>query len=324
MLVNKRTKYAFFIKSQNENKINTLQTKCPITNLPGKLLRIREADELARSYDSYFGKALPQRIINKYFNSDIHEYQCDESGLRWYTPGGPAEQDFYVTLGQLYPWYYRDESWDKTLALQIMKQISASSFLELGCGNGVFLRQALHAGFKGYGIDINYSEIASCRKQGLPVFHVDEFSASNPQADTLCLFQTIEHVLDPIGYLRQYVDMIRPSSIIISAPCHEALLGYTLDPLSWPPHHFTAWSETAFSFLADKLGYQLTATHYEPLTQQRLEGMLRMENSRQLFSLPMIPPGEFGWNFIKKMQALNVKWACYSHSILCVLARKQD
>lgn len=298
-----------------------VEPRCPVTGLRGEMVCWREPEELAAAYGNYLGAPLPAPMIRKYFRSRTYEYECRESGIRWYTPGVVAEEDFYETLARIYPWYYREESWDKDLACRLLRSLSAGSFVEYGCGDGSFLRLAARSGIKGHGVDLSARAVHLCKAQGFDAFLFDEASRlPDVQADALVLLQTIEHLPDPVGFLRSLLKRIPARTLVLSAPCHEALLGHTRDPLSWPPHHFTSWSEKGFQSLAEKIGYRVLCTVSEPLTPERLEGMLAMEKSRKLRDLPEFPPGAACAELLAAKQAAGEKWALYSHSIICVMS----
>src|SRR5260221_6532498 len=109
---------------------------CPLTGLPGKLLRTREPEELFSSYFSSYGSPLPRNLFSKYFQSTVGEYYNSTSGLRWYDPAVLADGDFYATLASIYSWYYNPASWDKLTALEIITSLRPVGVAEIGCGDG--------------------------------------------------------------------------------------------------------------------------------------------------------------------------------------------
>jgi O-methyltransferase len=301
--------------------IATSPDLCPITGKAGVLLSERDPNELFNAYETYFGTALPKFLKEKYFNQIIFEYQSAESGLRWFSPSIVGESDFYEILGSIYPWYYRDEAWDKDILCQILKDSNINSFLDYGCGNGALLLQARRNGIEGWGVDINKKALAQASANGLPVFHNDELTINHPPAEVISILQTIEHVADPVKFTSEIVNKFNAQVLIMSAPCHETLLGSMKDPLSWPPHHISMWSEKAFESLAKSIGFKVTGTVMEPLSPARCEGMLKMEGNRTPRGLPTFPEGAALLPFLTQAAERNAKWAMYSHSIVAVLEK---
>jgi hypothetical protein len=294
---------------------------CPLTGKPGRVIRQRKPTELAESYASYCGASLPAQTINKYFASEVTEYYLESSGLRWYTPCNLGDGEYYSTLASIYPWYYNPGSWDKLAALEIIANGHFAQVVEIGSGSGWFLSRLKERNIESFGVEINSQEVETCREQGLKVYFPDEVPAANSSVDCLCLFQTIEHVSDPAVFLKGYTQRFNPRELVLSAPCFQSLLGFTKDPLSWPPHHATAWSKKAFETLAELLGYRVVNALYTPLSFDELEARLQREGSRKLPGLPPIPNGRLGRYAFKVAQKLGFHWACRGHSILVVMSR---
>jgi SAM-dependent methyltransferase len=298
-----------------------LPINCPLTGKPGELIRRRSASELAESYATYCGASLDPAIIEKYFVSEVTEYFLRSSGLRWYVPAKLGDGDFYAELARVYPWYYSPGSWDKVTALGLLAGAGSANVVEIGSGSGWLLAQLRDRGIASYGVEINAHEVESSRSQGLTVYFPDEIGSLELKCDWLCLLQTIEHVEDPAAFLGFYTRKLNPRYLIMSAPCFESLLGHTKDPLSWPPHHATAWSERAFRTLGSIVGYRVTKTLYTPLSFVDLQDRLKREGSRRLFRLPYIPKGRVGHLYFKLAQLIHCRWALRGHSVLVVMER---
>jgi SAM-dependent methyltransferase len=230
---------------------------------------------------------------------------------------------YYTTLARIYPWYYNPGSWDKQTTLKLLTGTKATGVVEIGCGDGWLLAQLREHGLKAIGVEINPKEVESARKNGLSVFFPDEVSSETSSVDWLCLLQTIEHVENPVAFIKGYIDKFKPRSLIISAPCFESLLGFTKDPLSWPPHHATAWSKKAFETLGLALGFSVVKTAYSPLSYDEFCNRVRMEGANKLPGLPRIPSGRIGRYLFRAAQKIGLHWAVRGHSILVVMERNQ-
>lgn len=297
---------------------------CPLTGAPGRPLRRREAGELAQSYASYFGTPLPTDIAGKYFADPVQEFHCPESGLRWYEPARLGAEDFYEALASSYPWYYKDAgSWDKAQALQIMKRLRVRTVLEIGSGDGLFLSRLRDAGLNAMGIDSNSDAVARARRLGLRAYTPGEPMPIEGPVDCVCLLQTIEHVEDPARFLGEYVKRWKPGIVILTAPCFESLVGWATDPLAWPPHHATAWSERSFAVLAARLEYRLDEVAYDPNSFEKFETRREAEETRRFHGIPHLPSWKLRRLLFEAARVLRVSWAVRHQSILGVMSRRQ-
>lgn len=293
--------------------------ECPLTGMPGQLVRIRKPGELAESYRAYCGSSLPKEVVEQYFTSEIAEYFSQASGLRWYVPATLGDGNYYQTLAEIYSWYYNPGSWDKVKTAEILQRESAKSVIEIGCGSGWLLEELRARNITSSGVEINPSEVAKAKQKGLTVTFPDE--PRRGSAEWLCLLQTIEHVANPAQFLQEQIIKYGPTSLILSAPCFESLLGRTSDPLSWPPHHATAWSLRAFQTLGKLLDFHVTEAYYSPLPFGEFESRVRLEPERKLFRLPRVPRGLLGRLYFEIARKFGKSWARRGHSILVVMQR---
>jgi SAM-dependent methyltransferase len=284
--------------------------------LPGSIRRIRDGAELFSAYQTYLGHALPENFQKRYFRTPVSEYECHRSGLRWYVPCTLGDEGFYDALSRIFPWYYGSKSWDKAELLDYLRAARPECVVEVGCGDGETLQQVTALGIEAYGIDLNTAAILRARSRGLAAFTLDEKPTIPKPVQVLYMLQTIEHVSDPVGVLKAYVAQFRPEKIILSAPCVEGLLGYTSDPLVWPPHHATCWSERGFSTLAAQIGFKLEAVSRTPLTYRNFRESIGREPNHRLHGLPNVPSGLVGQLAFVWHRLRGRPWAQYGHSIL--------
>jgi SAM-dependent methyltransferase len=233
-----------------------------------------------------------------------------------------GDGEYYSTLAGLYSWYYNPGSWDKRAVLDIISTLGPAKILEVGCGDGWLLDKLRERKLNAYGVEINEKAVKDCRERGLKVFLPGEKGLEVGRNCILCLLQTIEHVPNPYEFAAALVQQYQPQHIILTAPCFESMLGYTSDPLSWPPHHATAWSHKGFETLAHLLGYSVSFVGYSPLSYGQLNNYFEGEGTRKMQNIPYIPTGRLGYFVLKMYQGLGKSWACRGHSILVVLTQK--
>lgn len=294
---------------------------CLLTGKPGRLLRKRSAADLVNSYRDFVGLELPASLVQKYFHHEIGEYQSDESGLRWYYPAFLGESDFYEYLSENIEWYYTAGAWDKGLALSMLTDRKCTNIIEPGCGDGAFLRMAGECGIDGVGVEINVNALMSCREAGVKAYAPDELPRTTIEFGALVSLQSLEHIRDPLGWMSKLVSQFLARYLVIAVPCFEALAGYMPDPLSWPPHHATSWSQRSLATLGSLLGYRLVEVHYQPLPRSYLYRALTGEKGMRAEGLPHLPRGIVGKAAVGALAMTRLHWAHRSNSILGVLER---
>jgi len=296
---------------------------CLLTGRTGRIIETRQPDELADSYRTYLGHPLPTELITKYFLHPVNQLECAESGLRWFTPAIPAEHDFYEHLGNTYDWYY-ENSWAHYFAIRLLKKLGISGLVDIGCGSGSFLKLAAAAGLSGAGIDINVAAVQQAQREGLQVFLESELPTDFRFPELICMIQTLEHVADPLQFLRHYAERSGCRRIFLAMPCFESLLGFTSDPLSYPPHHVSFWSEKSIHTLAAQSGFRVSGIWRQPLRNyKRFRRVWGREQGKPL------PESEITladqqlaswWHFLKSRLA-GRPWAVYEHTIAGLLER---
>ena len=299
---------------------------CPLLDKPGRALRQRTGPELLALYKPWFGATPPDGFHAELFSDyTVTEYESPESGLRWYAPRVMAGGSFYHWLGNSFRWYYGGNKWDKKEALAYLQTAGVKSFVEVGCGNCDFIKLAAKAGIEGIGIDLSAEVVARAKAEGLNVFTLDDAQSIASPVETLCLFQTLEHLDAPLAEIRQWVDRFLPRRVMITVPCWDSIMGPSNDPLSWPPHHATAWSGLALETLGKLLGAKSTEIRYEPQTFDDFCCMFTRETADHLGGVPLRisnpSSARLRWITAKWWlgRLMRRPWAMRGHSVMAVM-----
>jgi SAM-dependent methyltransferase len=294
------------------------EVTCPISQSSGIILRKKEPDDLFYSYDKISRINLSPEIKAKYFTKSIEEYYSINSDLRWYHPCKLGDSDFYEELSNN-PNYYNFETWDKIKALEILKSNRQLSFIDVGCGEGWLVKKAIENGLNATGVDINEKAVGAAKISGIPLYFPEDTDLNGKTFDVLVSLQTLEHVSQPVSWLSDLISTYKPKDIIIAVPAHDTMLGRTNEPLCWPPHHFTLWSEKSIRFLAKQLNLSVLSVEYEPNTWGRFNNTLNREGRRNLNGTIRFPKGRRGKIMFRVCQLLKINWACRSHTLLAHL-----
>ncbi len=304
-------------------------TQCPICSASGTKISECPSDKLLLEYERYYKLQFPDTLKAKFFTHQFAENFCSSCNLRWYSPKITGDSEYYGYLANSLPTYYSSCLWDKKFTLKFFSRENIRTFTDYGCGDGTFLSDAAPLGITGNGIDLSESAVAKTRDKGFECNLPDASDEDFTWNPTVTLFQTLEHVSDPVDFLKSIVDKSQCETLVIGVPTFEALLGYTNDPLSWPPHHVTMWSANALSRIADKIGFSLDETAYEPLDWEGFLEMWTLEKTDRLTGCPIRykkQPSDLRIRYVYAKylagRLFRCRWALYRHTLVAVLRRK--
>jgi 2-polyprenyl-3-methyl-5-hydroxy-6-metoxy-1,4-benzoquinol methylase len=146
--------------------------------------------------------------------------------------------------------------------------------LDVGCDTGVFVEFATAKGMSAIGIDVFDRVIEIGRAQGrdLRVGTLEAAGIADQSVDVVTGFDLIEHVDDPVGFVKNVARVLRPGGVVaLETPNYEGLiyrLGRILDKFSgkaalsavqerlWPPFHVQYFTAPALARLLAETGLE--------------------------------------------------------------------
>ncbi len=198
-------------------------------------------------------------------SSSTRLHVCPGCLLGIYLPRIIGTRAFYEELGANME-YYSDSKWDFTVALRDCK--ACDSLIEIGCGPGSFLRLASQKVPQVYGTELNEDARRVAQSQGFSAFGAADIPERlRGHLAAAFSFHVLEHVEDPMAFMRELCSWIRPGGKIgLSVPNQDGPVKY-IDPciMNMPPHHATRWRLPTLRILADRLGMEIKRVAYEPL-----------------------------------------------------------
>ncbi|MGH6781474.1 MAG: class I SAM-dependent methyltransferase, partial [Sphingomonadaceae bacterium] len=216
--------------------------------------------------------------------------RCTEPGcgLGWVDPKPRADQ-----IGKLYAGYYTHQanglgpprSYATTGARHIAKRVLATVFfwksaayrtdyfhlegmkpgrlLEVGCGNGDFLRAAAAAGWDALGIDFDAEAVAAARSHPgvrAEVGDLLDHHFPNGSFDAIVMNNLIEHLDDPLAEIAECHRLLRPGGRLVVITPNLDSMGHAIFGGDWrglePPRHLHLFSVPTLRRAARNSGYR--------------------------------------------------------------------
>lgn len=139
---------------------------------------------------------------------------------------------------------------------------SGRRLLDVGFGNGGFLKLAGKMGWSAQGIDFDAKAVEVARAQGLDVHcaSVDDLLRQDAQYDVITMSHVIEHVHDPIQLLGTLYRLLKPGGHLwLETPNLESSGAKRFGP-DWmaldPPRHLLLFNACSLRMSLEKAGFR--------------------------------------------------------------------
>lgn len=126
--------------------------------------------------------------------------------------------------------------------------------IDLGCGEGYLTYALRKAGLRCVGVDLSQTVVDRARQR----FGHDDWFATTDEldqngADLVLALEIIEHVADPVGFLRDATRLLRDGgAIVATTPNRDASPADAIWDTDLPPVHLLWFGETAIGEVARK------------------------------------------------------------------------
>lgn len=253
-----------------------IETKCPICNSHGKFLYLGrdllyDKNETYRYLQCerceavYQSPMPPADVISSFYPSEYAPYE--QLGA----PKQPSHLKLAVLnkkygyahleasslcrlISPVFAWFkYRDS----------IPFVPNGRGLDIGCGNGEFIRNMNSFGWSFEGVEFNSGAVNACRSIGLKVFHGDLHDAAfeDNRFDLIVARHLIEHLPDPNAFMHEVSRILkRGGRLVIETPNSKAL-GRKWFKTNWyaddVPRHLVMYCSTNLNLLTQTHGFQL-------------------------------------------------------------------
>lgn len=141
----------------------------------------------------------------------------------------------------------------------------SATLLDIGCGDGAYLKLAQNAGWNVRGIDFDPLAVAAARKLGLDVSQggIESLEESRGAYDWITCSHVIEHVHHPADMLRQMFGLLRPGGTLWIQTPNLRSYGHKNYGADWrglePPRHLVIYTLPELRKQLEQVGFKTVA-----------------------------------------------------------------
>jgi SAM-dependent methyltransferase len=147
------------------------------------------------------------------------------------------------------------------MARHLRLERSGARLLDIGCGNGAFVRTARALGWDAEGLDPDPSAAAAGRATGLPITvgRLPKLDCPDASFAAVTMSHSIEHLHDPLAGLREIRRVLRPGGILWIATPNVNSNGHKLFGADWrglePPRHLVLFTAPSLTKTLSRAGF---------------------------------------------------------------------
>jgi len=148
--------------------------------------------------------------------------------------------------------------------------------LDVGFGAGLLLSAAHQAGWECWGTELSAQMVEAGRAQGWNVSFGDlpELELPEGEFDVVCLVEVLEHLGEPLTYLRRCRSLLRPGGLLYATTPNGSGLNSRLLGTEWsiysPPEHLQLFTPRTAAVALRKTGFDQWSIRTEGLNPSEL------------------------------------------------------
>jgi len=215
-----------------------------------------------------------ETYVSPYNNQEYKRYECPNCDVHWWEPL------------KIIPEFYESEVFEDYVAFHegvgtrlgenhkaFFKYFPSNvrgRLLDVGCGDGRFLRHAKEQGFEIWGIDFDKKSVENIKRNlGIDTvfaMSLEEFyeyaKEKNLKFDVITFFEVLEHQDKPREFLEMVKGLLKEGGYIAgSVPNRESIFQKELNQKIYfwidnPPHHFLRFSKSSLEKTLNFSGFK--------------------------------------------------------------------
>ena len=250
---------------------------CPICrSTGGHQVASYEANQAAQAFlprrlEPERHTALCRKLSALWHHGPCILYRCDSCDFIYADPFVSGDAEFYDLAFPDASYPRRKWEYDRTRQALRECKFAEPSLLEIGAGNGAFLKQLLEDGWSP--ADLQAFEFSSSGRADIERIRVNCLAADlrsvelNRVFDVVCMFQVLEHLDDYDGIFEVLKRIVRPGAHFFVAIPNGGWISLNESRrlmLDMPPNHLSRWSQVSLAALACRFGWRLAECELEP------------------------------------------------------------
>ncbi len=108
-----------------------------------------------------------------------------------------------------------DEIWFEQIADKLTQMVGVKNVLDIGCGNGVLLRQFLERRWSVSGVDLSSWAKVFAKKYGYELYlgELEQAGLLSESFDVITSTSTLEHITEPYRHVKEIMRILKPGGI---------------------------------------------------------------------------------------------------------------
>jgi len=197
--------------------------------------------------------------VSPYNNQEYKRYECPNCDVHWWEPLKMIPEFYESEVFESYIGFHegvgtRLGEHHKAFFKHFPSNVRGK-LLDVGCGDGRFLRHAKEQGFEVWGIDFDKKSVENVKRNlGIDTvfaMSLEEFyeyaKEKNLKFDVITFFEVLEHQDKPMEILEMVKGLLKEGGYIAgSVPDREMVLVeyyWKCTDVDFPPHHFLRFSQ---------------------------------------------------------------------------------
>jgi SAM-dependent methyltransferase len=213
-----------------------------------------------------------ETYVSPYNNQEYKRYECPNCDVHWWEPLKIIPEFYESEFLELYTALHevvgtRLGEYHKAFFKYFPSNVRGR-LLDVGCGDGRFLKHAKEQGFEVWGIDFDKKSVENVKRNlGIDTvfaMSLEEFyeyaKEKNLKFDVITFFEVLEHQDKPREFLEKVKGLLREEGYIAgSVPNRERLfveMDWKYFHGDYPPHHFLRFSKSSLEKALNFAGFK--------------------------------------------------------------------